>query len=102
MSHAYHPNLEGYDERSVLHDGCATCEERANNGIQGLLYLDGSVQRRLYRKMLVSEGKLEGERLGEDAISSRCDQLMTRALYHLAVLLERSGHDPWREDFLGE
>jgi hypothetical protein len=40
MTHIYHDNLPGYDARNCFHDGCPTCTERAEMGIECFRWID--------------------------------------------------------------
>lgn len=84
--HAIHQNLPGFDARHVLHDGCETCEERAAQGIDGLLRLDHGNTLSLWSMMLAREYGT-----GLDFEPSAADDRAMRTLYALSVFLERAG-----------
>ena len=54
MMHCFHPDLEGYDPKSILHDGCEECEQRSRKGVAGLLDLDSSNLELLWLRCLKS------------------------------------------------
>ena len=85
MSHVNHAHLEGYKPEHVFHDGCPECEERAKNGIEGLLYLDGDNLDYLWLRMVEHE-------FGTNHLdTNRVENMALRTLYRLYVLLERQG-----------
>jgi hypothetical protein len=93
MSHVYHDMLPGYDGRNVLHDGCPECEERAKDGIEGVLALDDSNVRALWRGMMATRWS-GGPGLEEDRRLSRCDSRLYNQLYYVGILMERAGIPP--------
>ena len=40
MTHDYHQDLDGYDQRQVLHDHCAECESRGESPERALAHMD--------------------------------------------------------------
>lgn len=91
-SHCYHPELEGYDPDSILHDGCEECDGRARRGVAGLLALDASNLELLWRRCLNTE--YSGENGGEEAgmYRSHNERTLGHELYLIGVLLQ------YRED----
>lgn len=88
MSHSYHPSLDGYDERNVLHDGCPECDRRAADPLRGVLELDEFNRLKLWRDMRRAKFG-ESEPLGRN--TSRNDWELIDALYLIAVFMERAG-----------
>ena len=39
-AHTYHPDLPGYDQAQILHDGCPECEYRSEDIVRTLASLD--------------------------------------------------------------
>jgi hypothetical protein len=95
-SHCYHPELEGYDPDSILHDGCEECDQRAQRGVAGLLALDAGNLDLLWRRMLNTEygGMTEANDAGE--YRSDCESRLGHQLYFIGILLERLGEDVWQ------
>jgi hypothetical protein len=78
-AHVFHQDLPGYNPESVLHDGCAECERRSKQGMEGVLALDRDRQLRLWK------GVFNLPR------TSDCDARLQRELYVVAVFLEGAG-----------
>ena len=91
MSHVYHEGLPGYDERSIWHDGCPECEQRAAAGFPSVHELDHGNRLRAWRLMRATKWS-GGE--GADHDVSICDHRLANALYSVAVFLERCGIKP--------
>jgi hypothetical protein len=95
MAHAYHGDLG--PEGTLYFDGCEECEERADQGIQGLLNLEPIRAEVLWRRMIVTERgkKARVENLPGYSVQkgylSNAEARAGRQLYYLAVMLERSG-----------
>lgn len=93
-SHVYHGDLG--PEGTIFYDGCEECEERAAQGIQGLLTQDPERVEAIWRRMLVTEGHGQGvEDVGRYPVKggymSNAEARVGRSLYYLAVLYERAG-----------
>ena len=55
--HDFHDALPGFDERQILHDGCAECEARGRSRNLGLSYLDaGNARRAMTRAIAWGHG----------------------------------------------
>lgn len=90
--HDHHDVLPGFDSGNILHDGCAECEHRAANPLDGLTALDHRKFRQAWADMLAAEWS-GGEGLARNV--SSCDWSLIGALYTIAVLMERAaGADP--------
>lgn len=80
MSHDIH---NGPDD-AVLYDGCAECDDRADMGMAGILYLDArNVARLASRMQAVEYGH------GADSYRSRNEARLGRELYYVSLLLQR-------------
>ncbi len=91
--HVYHQGLPGYNANAVLQDGCPECEDRSKRGLDGFLELDEGNSRKLWYLMVRSEWG--GSEDNHRAVSA-CDARMSKALYRVAVMLERySNVKPW-------
>jgi hypothetical protein len=79
MSHNAHTGPED----AILFDGCDECSDRANDPIDGLMWLDEEHLSRLHRRVT------DVEFLGRDHYRTVNEAKIGRALYRLLVLLER-------------
>lgn len=86
-THDYHQGLPNYIPDAVFQDGCATCEARADGGLDDLLYLDDQNMGRLWERMLVTKFS-QNERVDVSGAELRC---MSRTLYPLVCLLQQHG-----------
>ena len=98
MMHCFHPDLEGYDPKSILHDGCEECEQRSRKGVAGLLDLDSSNLELLWLRCLNDE--YSGHNGGEEAgyFRSNAERRLGYQLYLIGVLLQNR-EDVWQPEF---
>jgi len=96
-NHAEHEDLPGYLENAVLQDGCPVCDYRAGNGLFGILQLDDTHIRGLWRVMLNNHWGLDERHVPNSwaarpkppEMCSANDFKASHLLYQVAVLLER-------------
>lgn len=83
MSHGVHNGPDGM----LLFDGCAECEERAQDPLGGLLQLDHDRALAAWRLMRAEHWSGGG---GAGREVSECEDALITALYRVAVWLERN------------
>lgn len=89
MAHTYHAALPGYDERQILHDGCAECEERGQNLMSALAHMDGPTFARAWKRAYdwkASSG--DPEAVGP---ISDTEAVLLQVLWAIQVILQRGG-----------
>jgi hypothetical protein len=89
MMHDYHPSLEGYNERQILHDGCSECERRGKDVVVALAHMDDNTFARAWERAYnwqASQGDMS--KVGR---ISRAEIPLLRTLWQFQVMLERRG-----------
>jgi hypothetical protein len=86
MSHRYHPDPDRDPDDALIFDDCPDCDDRADDGVKGLLNYDDETLRALWRRMREVE---HGEGAGNRAYRTENEAAVCRSLYHVAVLLGR-------------
>lgn len=90
MSHDYHPRLPGYDERQILKDGCAECEERGKDLRSAFAHMDDSTFERAWKRAFDDYASNGG---GYDAVgpTSQAERDVLGALWAVMLAFERRG-----------
>jgi hypothetical protein len=84
MMHDYHQALPGFDERQILHDGCAECEHRGKDVPVALANLDSARFEKAWERA--------GAFWNDDELAltvSRAERPLLDVLYAVRVHLDR-------------
>lgn len=87
MMHDYHDALPGFDDRQILHDGCAECERRGEDIARAISYLDPLNFERAWNRAFAFERGFH-ETTGR---ISRAEAPLLSALWAVQIQLERRG-----------
>jgi hypothetical protein len=88
MTHDAHTGLSGYDERQILHDGCAECESRSADCLNTLGWMDRSTFVRAWTRAYRWQC---GDKTVELGPLSEVEQPVLHMLWAIQVALERFG-----------
>ena len=94
MSHDYHDELPGFDERQILVDGCKECELRAGDVFDAMCHLDNASWVKAWRRAIAWQ-RWDG---GGDLHLSQAEVPLLRALWGVTLGLERLGLKIVRDD----
>lgn len=86
-AHEPHEILPGFDQRQILHDGCAECEWRGEDPARAIGHLDPSNFERAWERAFAREKGFD-ETTGR---ISRAESRLLAALWAVQVQLERRG-----------
>ena len=85
MSHDPHSGREG----AILYDGCAECDARAADPIEGLLHMDPTTFAAMWDRMRAVEYGTGPLGSGDEAYRSRNEAKVGKHLYYVSLLLQR-------------
>jgi hypothetical protein len=90
MAHSFHDGLPGYDERQILHDGCAECEHRGKDLVSALAHMDKFTFARAWRRAYDWQASNGG---GYEATGniSHAEYTLLKVLWGMMVTFERFG-----------
>lgn len=83
MSHDYHEQLPGFDERQIWHDGCAECEQRGER--VAIETLDSDNFRRAWMRAV------EWNHRGVQGSLAECERKLLQTLWSVHCQIERNG-----------